>query len=107
MTDPRFPNRPTHPDFWLLSQGLIEQDAQSDAGQDQNDLVARYIDPASIAYMADQRVFSMERLVLGLLPLPIRSAMEALYVDAFIQGVRFARLKDSGGPAVPDSPEGI
>ncbi len=91
MTDPRYPGRPEHPDFWLISQGLIEQDAQAEGGQ----AFGRYVDLASLTYVAEQRALRLyqadRRLVYGAVEVQTRIA--AAWMDAFIQGIRFEHLK--------------
>lgn len=58
--DPRFPNRPTHPDFAKLSEAVIANDAVVDhADTDDVNVFERYarqyVDLGSLIYMAEQR----------------------------------------------------
>lgn len=59
--DPRFPDRPAHPDFDRLSQAVIANDAvvtDAPTGAQQNAYavhVSSIVDLASLKYMADQR----------------------------------------------------
>ena len=55
---PEFPGRPDHPDFWLLSQTVLDLDAQVNSGQPVTEIVGRHIDPESVICMASQRVAS-------------------------------------------------
>lgn len=114
MTDPRFPGRPEHPDFWFMSQGVIEQDAQADAGQGFEDVVGRYVDVESVLYAAKQRVLRAQQqnrtvqMLLARLTARDRALLEVssqtLWLDAFIQGLRFQQLKAAGGPHVGEDP---
>lgn len=110
MTDHNFPNRPDHPDFWLISQALIDTDAQADSGQSFPDITGRIVDVASVMYAAEQRAMR------GLVSLHGRMTTEesdrnkgtltALWVDAFVAGARYQHLKTSGAQQAPDTPEG-
>jgi hypothetical protein len=95
--------RPSHPDFWLLSQALIDSDARADSGQSADDIVGLYANIEAVVYVAAQRA----RLALrraGVLASPdVRMLMAATWMDAFVAGVRFQHLKqeevrqESGG----------
>lgn len=106
MTDPRFPHRPDHHDFWLLSQGLIEQDAQADSGQPFEDLTARYVDVRSLLYVAEQRAALAlkddTRTTYVYAANDVRAKMIGMWVDAFVQGARFQALKAAEGSAALD-----
>ncbi|QIG59097.1 hypothetical protein SEA_RUBYRALPH_89 [Microbacterium phage RubyRalph] len=82
--DPRFPNRPTHPDFARLSSAVIEQDAIADLlGLEQ----AAKFDLASATYLARGRVEMMgfagahENVIMRI---------TTLYLDALNLGIGFA-----------------
>ena len=91
--DPRFPYRPDHPDFWLLSEAVKGNDARADAGIDLRAILATYADPASVTYMAEARI---QRFGAQLsLTSSTRLALQAAWLDAFTAGVRFQQLKDS------------
>ncbi|QUE25637.1 hypothetical protein SEA_SADLAD_91 [Microbacterium phage SadLad] len=82
--DPRFPNRPTHPDFARLSSAVIEQDAIADMlGLEQ----AAKFDLASATYLARGRVEMMgfagahENVIMRI---------TMLYLDALNLGIGFA-----------------
>lgn len=85
MTDPRFPNRPDHPDFWLMSQALIDADKVADAGQEIPDIIGQVVDPDSLRYVAEQRALR----ALGP-SAPHRSFAMAV---ALWMGTRFQHLK--------------
>jgi hypothetical protein len=103
VADPNFPNRPDHPDFWLISQALIDTDALADSGQSTPDITGRIVDTDSLIYAAEQRV----RLIIGkghLNPSTrIMIAMNALWLDAFVAGTQYQRLKSDGAQQAPDT----
>ena len=83
--DPRFPDRPTHPDFARLSSAIQEQDAVADMlGLNE----AMQVDEASLLYMANGRIDAVLSAVLSVLP-NMRATILALYSDAFHLGVGF------------------
>lgn len=88
-----FPNRPDHHDFIRLSAVVIEGDdgAEPHAGTGLSipELMENVADLESVLYMAEGRMKLMcSRL--GMRPLPqVRTAMLALWLDAFRAGVRF------------------
>jgi hypothetical protein len=99
--DPRFPNRPDHPDFWLMSEVLVAQDTQADQGvQSFDDMVNRYVDLKSLRYVAEQQagMFIQQRgarkLVYG--SREVEVMIEAAFLAAFVHGVRFQIRKQQG-----------
>ena len=86
LTDPLFPDRPQHPDFWKLSKAVNYHDDEA-ANREIEEIIGEYIDPASLIYMADQRI-----LRTGLQGgNALRARLLALYVDAFTLGYRVAQ----------------
>lgn len=82
--DPRFPNRPTHPDLARLSSAAAEQDAVSDMlGLD----AALLIDVNSAVYMARSRAHAI-----GFTEIPkaVETRILSLYLDALHMGIGFA-----------------
>lgn len=75
-----FPGRPDHPDFWLISEALIENDAQADQGTPFEDMVSRIVNPEVLAYIAAQRARRTMDPLVG----PI-----AAWMDGFIAGARY------------------
>lgn len=75
-----FPGRPDHPDFWVISEALIEMDAQADQDAPFEDMVGWIVSPAVLAYVAFQRALRMSDPVIG----PI-----AVWMDGFIAGARY------------------
>jgi hypothetical protein len=92
MTDPAFPGRPDHPDFWLLSQTVLDLDAQADSGQPVTDILGRYLDPDSVLYMARQRTLrAVKQPRAGLAPaMPL---ITGAWMDGFMAGIAVAGLK--------------
>lgn len=82
--DPRFPKRPTHPDFARLSSAVAAQDAEADMlGVNQ----AASVHLPSFAYLAQQRVsMALTHLPVGH---ELAVAVLSLYLDAFQLGVGF------------------
>jgi hypothetical protein len=92
--DPRFPKRPDHPDFWLISEVLVAQDAQADQGvQKFDDMVSRYVDLKSLQYASEQQagMFLQQRgarkLVYG--SGEVEVMITAAFLTAFVHGIRF------------------
>lgn len=83
--------RPTHPDFWRLSEVVRAHDDRANvAGLAA--VVADLADLDSVSYMADQRVMRVEELVLrSKLGPRERTVLEGLFMDAFYLGVGFQR----------------
>jgi hypothetical protein len=85
------PGRPEHPDLWLLSQAILDMDAQADAGQDALDILGRMIDPASVLYMSVQRGLRAEMMMPGRRVTAQR--MAAPWLDGFLVGMMVQQLK--------------
>lgn len=85
-----YPGRPDHPDFWLISQALIGQDAQADSGQDTTEILGRVIDPDSVTYAAIQRA---GRLKGSYGP----AAVAGMWLDGFLAGMTVQQLKNKKG----------
>jgi hypothetical protein len=86
-----FPGRPDHPDFWLLSQAVLDQDAQADSGQPVQDMLARRIDPDAAVYMAGQRALRLQR-ALRIDPAS-QPQLAAAWIDGLLAGMAFQYLK--------------
>lgn len=88
LHDPRFPDRPDTPDFWRLSETVLEQDGRSVEGGEDPFTIAD-VDQKSITYMARHRV----AMAFGGAPIPtnVLTTIIALYVDAFTVGRGFEK----------------
>ena len=87
------PGRPDHPDFWRLSELVLQLDGQAtEAGMQLDEMVAGVIDPASLGYMAVMRAMKLVGAeTRGQLAAKQREVARfaTLYHEAFILGVRF------------------
>lgn len=92
MKDPKYPNRPEHADFDLLSKVLQGQDAASEGGQPLEDLVP--IDLASGVYAARQR--ALRTIMHFSLPSTMEGPLAALWLDAFAAGHEVGRRRCRG-----------
>lgn len=80
LNDPRFPDRPTHPDFWRISESVLQLDGKADEGAQSFDtIVYPLVDVRSLGYMAHQRALRMGTGFVS----------ETLYLDGFLAGVLF------------------
>lgn len=94
MTSQR-PERPDHPDFWLISQALIDTDKQtrhSGGDQDWPTITGRYVDPVSLLYVAMQRGLALA----GPFDQELIAKLGSVWVDAFIAGIKFQHMKITG-----------
>jgi len=91
--DEDFPDRPDHPDFRLLSEIVQDMDAQADLGVPLDQLID--FDPASLFYLADQRLIRVSgttRWYETMSP-RLRQALIGFYLDAFSIGIGFERRR--------------
>lgn len=86
LNDPRFPNRPQHPDFWRMSECILRIDgAASEGGESIEDILGA--DMASFMYAAQERVrMARDKVGAGTLQVLLLS----VYVDAFALGKLYA-----------------
>lgn len=103
-TDPlhdksKHPHRPDHPDFWRLSEILLQLDAYGSeprvrtaqyVSKRQKDpvtsLFEHTIDPDTLVYVATQRAM-LARGRIG--DLPMEQSVRAAWIDGFMIGVRY------------------
>lgn len=83
--DPRFPTRPQHPDFWLLSQVVIDNDDNWTGRFEER--LAQYIDPESLFYLVTQRAQHTSGD-----PATLTKVAGAM-IDAFILGCGYTRAQ--------------
>ena len=91
--DPRFPDRPTHPDFARLSAAVLVNDARADAGEDVPAIFEA--DGDSLVYMVEQRMHTAFGFGVHMIPEGMQTMMQALFIDGFTVGIQFERR---GGP---------
>lgn len=85
--DPEHPGRPQHPDFWVLSEAIIENDEYADSGR-RDERVAQFIDAASLDYMALQRA-QMAAMITG----ADQVATAGGIIDGFVLGCAYMKKK--------------
>lgn len=85
-------NRPEHPDFWLLSQTVIDNDALSDNGGSFDGIISEIVDVESLLYMGDQRMLR-SRAMLGRMDDNTKACLIAMFIDGFMIGAKYQKLK--------------
>lgn len=101
MTDPRYPKRPNHPDFWLISEVLVSQDASADQRVEPfEDMVGRFVDIDSLQYAAEEQTHMMvqraDRGKLVYTASEVKLRMVSIFMGAFVHGIRFQIRKQRG-----------
>jgi hypothetical protein len=93
LNDPRFPERPTHPDFWRISEVVLQNDGGADEGRKtMEEMVSETVDLKSLSYFAMQRAGTFcQRLGL---PESMVTALASAWLDAFMAG---AKYQERGG----------
>jgi hypothetical protein len=100
FTDPDpFPFRPDHPDFWRLSDLVVQLTSQAEEkGRRLDDLIAPVIDPKSLAYTAFQRATRAFKVTTRKQLWERQSEvllLATLYHEAFILGSRYERNREA------------
>lgn len=100
--------RPDHPDFWRISEVILGMDAEFDPMNppegDRDALwkarVTEVVDVDSVMYMAAQRVLRAfgSPTFGGGVDVRMQATISALYIDAFIAGVKY---QQAGGHQEP------
>lgn len=86
LLDPAFPDRPSHPDFWRISDAILSLDGDAtEGGKSVEQIMHGLVDEKSLFYMATQRAKRV--------PTPL-SYGGALWIDGFIAGLLF---QEKGG----------
>lgn len=88
LRDPRFPDRPQHPDFWRMAEVVLGQDADS-AAKTLEEVVGDLVDYESLEYMAAQRAARLRQFA-HLSEAGTQAAM-AGWLTGFAAGVEFQR----------------
>ena len=91
LNDPRFPNRPQHPDFWQLAQLCMKHDAETAEGKTLPEFAGEVVDEESLFYLAKQRCTFIARAT-GLDP-KSAAALMTVYFDGFLLGHDYALVK--------------
>lgn len=88
LNDPRFPDRPTHPDFWRMSESVLQHDGQATEGkQSVEQIVGETVDVESLKYFATQRAGTACQL--SGLPEAMVPVLAGVWMDAFMAGARY------------------
>lgn len=93
LNDPRFPDRPSHPDFWSLSEIILGMDSEVEGVGEFERMLTAVIDPDSVTYMAANRMgMAVSEIVLreGTLgPDAVMTLIQAMWLEGFIAGNRY------------------
>lgn len=101
LNDPRFPNRPSHPDFWRLSEcilamdGRVEEAPLDKKGEALESLITEHIDMDSAAYMASMRMMRWAGIY-GI-PWEYGPALATAYLEGIVLGIRFEKAGGKQG----------
>ena len=88
LNDPRFPGRPTHPDFWRISEVVLQQDGQAtEESLPMEEIVKETVDLESLTYFAMQRAGTMCQQMK--LPESLVPVIGSVWLDAFMAGARY------------------
>lgn len=88
LRDPRFPNRPSSPDFWRMVEVVNQLDGQAtEGGRSTPEIAEGLVDIEALSYMAQMRALKARQL-LGL-PASAEMALAATFLNAFLAGIRF------------------
>lgn len=92
--DPRFPDRPQHPDFWRLA-AIVKQMDRVSLDEGWHMAIQKYapVDVASLGYMAQQRAMRAGDLLEGA---DDREQNIIMWLDGFTAGMRLAHIEASG-----------
>lgn len=89
-----FPNRPNHPDFWVLSDVVLQQDGVTeDKDFDFEAHLAKTVNPESLYYLANHRLGATGRQ-LGIPHQTMLITGLGVFIDAFLLGVNYQRKLD-------------
>lgn len=92
--DPRFPDRPTHPDFIRLSEIVQKHDIDTERlGHSPFEVLG--VDEASFLYFLDNRLGVFSQRTHRTFEGRNKAMISALYMDAFALGKAFAEGSDS------------
>jgi hypothetical protein len=88
LNDPRFPERPTHPDFWRMSEVVLQHDGEAtEDNLPMEEIVKDTVDLESLTYFAMQRAGTYCQ-AMGL-PKDFETLVGSVWMDAFMAGAKF------------------
>lgn len=93
LRDPRFPDRPQHPDFWRLADVTTRLDGGATEGGKTIEQVAEgVIDLESLSYAATQRVgLFLQALGYENIEPEVVAMLETVFVTSVITGIEFQK----------------
>jgi hypothetical protein len=94
MTD--FPNRPDHPDFWLMAEALQDLDSAADDRVALERLIEPFVDMESLMYVAGQRAIMAQQKLNPLMARTHESdrmRLQAVFLNAFVVGALYQKYK--------------
>jgi hypothetical protein len=95
LNDPRFPNRPQHPDFWALVSAVNYLDGEAlEGGRSVRDIIRQYVDEQSLAYISQQRLMRALTADPNAPSFDFRAIALSLYMDGFAVGCQFTREQE-------------
>lgn len=118
-SDPNHPDRPEHPDFYMLSDSVLTIESQveqrlasgMDIAEARGGITAPFVDTESFDYMAIGRVHT----IVAQLPFPtnmmlrqISELVAAIWQDGFAASLYYQERKSNGSlMVIPDTIEGL
>lgn len=88
-TDPNYPDRPDHPDFWKISEALIAMDKWAETDMPLDQTIG--VDPRSVLYAAAQRA---QRAYSTITQFKNTLSMgKLLWMDGFAAGIYYAKIQ--------------
>ncbi len=96
------PGRPSHPDFWRISEIVLSNDGPMEEARDNEEKERAWrartnlvVDVDSVTYMAMQRA----RFAVGERDLPLLGRVTTVWIDAFVTGAGYERAGGHREPA--------
>lgn len=92
LNDPDFPDRPSHPDFWRLSETAMKLDGQSlEGGVSPRVITLDYVDLESAVYHAEQRTGILMQALGFQLSKELELFVTSIYVSGIVHGIAFEK----------------
>lgn len=94
LNDPRFPDRPQHPDFWDIVDVVNQIDGRAIEGRQSLPQILGemdIVDTDSIVYVAKMR--ALKAIEILALPAGLELSLASIFIDAFSAGALFERKR--------------
>lgn len=93
LNDPRFPDRPQHPDYWRLAQTAQMLDGRAvEGGEPTSVTVGDFVDMESLQYTCEQRVgLMLQGIGLDDLPDHLRTVIITAMLGGIVHGIVFEK----------------